>query len=219
MTSFLLDLVPAGSIVRAALGLVAKPFVAVWRWIMADYHRPVLMTLLFALVMHWLVIDSAVRDARDAALGKLAKTQAALVAEQDAHAATVRSHQQAAAQAKAAQDANLARVAAEQNAQSERIASAYQNDLADLRARRDQLALRLWQATAPDGSGVPGTVYVPGPGEGSGRIAQASNDQGLPAAACTPMNLDERFVASAQALQLDALIDWVEAQSALEMNP
>lgn len=219
MTSFLLDLVPAGGIVRAILALVAKPFVAVWRWTTADVHRPVIVALLAVVIVHWLVLDPAVRADRDDALRDLGKARTDLVSERAAHAATVRNHEQAATQAKVAQAANLFRVKAEQNAQSERIASAYQKDLAALRARRDQLAALLWQATPSGGAGVPGAVYVPGPGEGSVRASQASDDQGLPAAACTPLNLEERFVASAQALQLDALIDWVEAQSALEMNP
>lgn len=218
MTSFLLDLVPAGGVVRAIGALIAKPIVGTWRWLMAD-GQPVIVGLLVVLVAHWLVLDPAVRDARDKAVSQLAKARTDLKAEQDAHATTIRNHEQAAAQAAAVQAANLTRVAAEQDAESERIASAYQNDLAALRTRYDDIAARLRQAASAAGSSVPAAVHVPGPGESAGRASQASGDQGLPAAACTSMTLDERFVASAQALQLDALIDWVEAQSALEMNP
>lgn len=218
MTSFLIDLVPAGGVVRSIGALLAKPFIAAWRWTTSDIHRPVIVALFAVLAVHWIVLAPATRRNRDAALKQLGETRTALVHEQSAHAQTIRNHAQAAGQAEAAQAANLKRVAAEQAAQSERIARSYEDDLAVLRARRDHLAEQLRQAAAP-GAGLSDAVYVPGASEGAGSASQAAKDQGLPPALCTPMNLDERFVASAQALQLNALIDWVEAQSALEMNP
>lgn len=170
-------------------------------------HPTIAILALFALhvAAHQFLIDPRLRLQRDDALALAAD-------EKDAHEQTVRNYQLAARQAQAAQQANLARVAAEQAAITERISDDYQARIADLRARHE----RLLSKAAATGPGLPGGADLPGAGAAAGGAAAAAPDNGFPA---QRMTLEERLIASEQAAQLDALIDWVIAQSRVPTSP
>lgn len=127
-------------------------------------------------------------------------------AEASAHQKTAGSYQ-AAALARADADArNIARVRAEQKAISERSLHDFQSRLADARAAADRLRRGAVQAPAdPGGAGSPS---VPAAGAAAGRADGAAAQDGFP--------LADRLIATEQAIQLQALIDWIASQARID---
>jgi len=131
------------------------------------------------------------------------------VGEQSARAQTIANYRAAAETARREDLANAGRVAATQRNISERSTHDLENRLADARARARARAqrLQLAQQTAatPQRGGraapVPATGPAPGPAGG------AAEEDGL--------SLDDRLIATEQAIQLDELIKWVRAQAAI----
>ena len=104
------------------------------------------------------------------------------------------------AQARADDLSNARRVETDQQKVTTNVSTDYQRELAGLRARYDRLRTT---TTADSGSG--GTAGVSGlPGAASGPDAAPAQDR-LPVA--------DALIASEQALQLGALIEWVRGQS------
>lgn len=125
-----------------------------------------------------------------------------------AHAATAANIRAATEQARAADAANLARVAAAQSQIDERTLDDLQARLADARARADQLRRQAGQAAAPAGRGAsPPMPGVPHPAGGAGQ-----------APAQDRLSDPDRLTATEQAIQLDELIRWVRAQSAVAVS-
>jgi hypothetical protein len=126
--------------------------------------------------------------------------------EKVAHALTVSGYRAKAEEARAADAANVIRVERDQSSVNQETDRDYQTQLADLRRRYDALRVRTGAAAAdPRGSGSP---PVPGlPGAAGGADGSAVQD-GLP--------LEDALIASEQALQLDALQNWVRRQAAVE---
>jgi hypothetical protein len=127
--------------------------------------------------------------------------------EQTALAETVANYRSAAEQARAADAANSRRVAAEQQAITERTANDYETRIADARARA--LRLRAHPKTPTDPS-ARGAAAVPGVPAAAGGVAQACGEDRLPPA--------DALIATEQAIQLDELIRWVDAQRAVDPN-
>ena len=125
-----------------------------------------------------------------------------LAGERSAHSATVAGYRAAAEQARRADAANAARVSAEQAAINHRSKHDYQSRIAAARAAAERLHGNQAAATDPGRGGAP---PVPGVPTAAGGAAEAAGEIGLSDA--------ERLVATEQAIQLDALIDWVVAQS------
>ena len=120
---------------------------------------------------------------------------------------TVAGYRAAAAQARASDAANAARVKTEQAAINERTANEFETRIAA--ARADAQRLR-HDATAATDSGVGGRAPVPSlPAPASG-AAQSAGEDGLPDT--------DKLIATEQAIQLDELIKWVRAQSAVDPN-
>jgi hypothetical protein len=126
--------------------------------------------------------------------------------EADNHRKTKAYFAQAMADALRNEKLRLARVRAEQERiNHDREASANER-LAALRARYDQLRGQGGKATGGQGGAEP----VPGlPTPAFGADAAASEDG---------LSLAERYACSATAIQLDELISWVEAQTAVDPN-
>lgn len=136
----------------------------------------------------------------------LGTVTARLSAEQNAHKQTIINVRAAAEKARQADLANKARVEAEQAAITERTSREYEARIADARASAQRLRDQLAQASGNPRS--PGAAPVPGSsGPASGADAAPAHP-GLP-----PLTLDERLVATEQAIQLDELITWVEQQT------
>lgn len=136
------------------------------------------------------------------------RTGATLKSEEAAAAQTAANYRAAAAAAQAADAANVQRVTAEQSAINQRSSDDYEARIDDARA----LARRLQQQAAvrafDPGSG--GAAAVPRVPAAAQATARASDQDGFP--------LADRLTATEQAVQLDALIKWVEAQSAVDQG-
>lgn len=135
--------------------------------------------------------------------------------ELSAAARTVANYRAAAETARQADKANAARVVASQRLISERTTNDLETRLADARARahRLQLASRP-PATAGGGRG---TTPVPAPGATARAAGAAAAQDGLSLAAS--LSLEERLIATEQAIQLDELIKWVNRQAGVAAGP
>ena len=120
------------------------------------------------------------------------------------YAETVANFKKAQADAEAVQAHNLARVAKSQKDVTDETLDDYNRRVADLRARYK----RLLDQGNRSASGNPDLPAVPNATSGTDAAAQ---QDGLPAA--------DALTASEQALQLDALITWVERQAKVENSP
>jgi hypothetical protein len=112
----------------------------------------------------------------------------------------------AAERARAADRANAARVTAAQQSINRSSRDDYQARLADIRAR----AGRLRQAASADDRGNAGGSAVPVLPTAASGADEATGQDRLPAA--------DALTASEQAIQLDALINWIRAQSSIELD-
>lgn len=128
--------------------------------------------------------------------------------EQLAHQATIANYRLAAKQAEADDVANKVRVERDQAVISNEVSHDYQTRLAALRGRYDALRLR---GASPAASGPGEGAGLPGAGQGAGGADAAAGEEGL--------SLDDRLICSTQAEQLDALISWVERQTAVPVGP
>ena len=127
--------------------------------------------------------------------------------EQASFATTVADYRAAADRARAADLANAARVASERKAVNERTINDYEARLADVRARAERL--RIEPGTAAD-PGAGRDAAMPGvPAAAAGAAQGAGQDR---------LSDSDRLTATEQAIQLDALIEWVKAQSAVDNN-
>lgn len=128
----------------------------------------------------------------------------AIKAERAAHAQTVANFRDAQAKAELAQKANLARVSIQQRNISDETLDDYNRRVADLRERYKRLL-------AQGNRGASGNPDLPAIPNATSGIDEAPKQDGLPAA--------DALTASEQALQLDALITWVERQAKVENSP
>lgn len=137
----------------------------------------------------------------------LSKARAATEAEIAKHEATKRAYRDAQAEAERMEAERLARITAQQERiNNDRIAS-YSSRLAAARAVADRLR---GQASARAGAvGASGCQQVPDDGH-SGGTAQAPG--------CDRLSIDERLIATQQAVQLDELITAVEQHRAIPVN-
>ena len=125
-------------------------------------------------------------------------------AERAAHAQTVANFRKAQDEAEARQKANLARVAKAQEDITDETVTDYRARLADLHARYDRLRTQGNRSAS-------GNDRLPAVPDTASRVDEASGENGLPA--------PDALIASEQAIQLNALISWVEAQSKVETSP
>lgn len=126
-------------------------------------------------------------------------------AEQAAHKQTVTNYQTAAKAAKLADAANKVRVQAEQLVINERTANEYQARITDARARYERL--RPQAGTVASG---PVSPSVP-------RVSPSASGTPGPAAQ-GELFADDALTATEQAIQLDELVRWVNAQSAVNLQ-
>lgn len=193
---------------RAAGHYLLAPLRALWAWLTADWRHGPLFFLALLAAAHIFIIDPNLRGERDEAQ-RLAK------AESEAHAGTIRDFVAASHKAEQRQQANKARVEAEQKAITERIAHDYETRLAALRVRVGADAVagadRLRAGPAKVDPRASGRLGVPGDADAARGAAAPPGDHGL--------SLARQLIASEQALQLDALIDWVIAQAHVKTSP
>jgi len=189
-----------------ALEAVLKGLSAALNWLLSDWRNGPLLVCALMWAAHAILIVPA-RDRTIAAL------DASLTAEQAAHLGTVNAFLAASVQAQKEAEANALRVAREQEIITDDIVSDYRADLAALRARADRLRARGATAINPghaDPAGLPDVSAA------AARTDAATGEDRLSAAGT--LSLPDALIASEQALQLDALISWVEAQSAVQFS-
>ncbi len=133
--------------------------------------------------------------------------------EQGARAQTIANYRAAADAARKEDLANATRVAAEQRSISERTSHDLEARLADARARAQRLQLGQGTPAAAGGGGRAAAVPAARPAPGAtGRSAQEDR---FPLDAKS-LSIEERLLATEQAIQLDELIKWVTGQAAVE---
>lgn len=138
-------------------------------------------------------------------------------AEKKAHKQTKTDYRAAQVKAAELERQRLARVRRQQQEISDAIEADYTARLADARARAERLRQELRARAAAGGSRR--TVEVRGLSVARRGPAAAATDPRLPSPDRTDAEQLERdLVATEQALQLDALIDWILKQSAIDPN-
>ena len=198
----------ARMVLSGAFEKVLKGLSAAWKWIISDWRNgPLVWFVLVVLVNSFITIPS-LRNQID-------RVTAERDAERAAHEGTVVAFIAATQQAQREAEANAARVAAEQEDINDEIIRDHRADLAALRARYERL-LQSAQAAAAD-PGRTGAAGLPGLPDTSGRADAAPGEDRLPAAG--ELSLADALLASEQALQLDALIRWIERQQAVRFTP
>jgi hypothetical protein len=128
--------------------------------------------------------------------------------EQSARVTTIANYRAAAETARAADLAYAGRVAAAQRTISERTTHDFETRLADARAHAARLQLADRTPATAGGGGR--TAPVPAPGATPGPAGGAATEGGL--------SVTDALIATEQAIQLDELIKWVNAQSAVNAD-
>lgn len=204
-----------------ALEWLLKALSAAAEWLFADWRNAPLA--IFGVAVFWMsfvTVPGLNADVADQT-ARANRAEIEREATMDAFEQTVANYLAAAAEAQAIADANVARVRAEQAVINQETINVYQSRLGAVRARADELrrAAESAAATNPGGAVQPG---MPGSGAASGPAAATPADPRLPARSCAPgfvcLTIDEAEIASAQAVQLDALIDWVLRQGNVRFN-
>lgn len=129
--------------------------------------------------------------------------QALYTAEQKTLEETVANYRNAAAQAEASDKANAARVKAQQDQISKEQSDDYETRLAAARAEYQRLR---GASTANPGSSASSAVSVV-PDAAGGPDGAAGQDE-----------LSDRYICTAQSIQLDALIKWNAKQASVDVN-
>lgn len=127
-----------------------------------------------------------------------------LAGERAAHAVTVANIRLATEQARLADAANAARARAEQAAITERTSNEFKTRIDAARAADERLRP---SAGAAIRRGSRGGASMPGLSTAAQQLAQAPVENRL--------SQSERLIATEQAIQLDELVKWVRAQSAV----
>ena len=127
--------------------------------------------------------------------------------EQSARLAAIANYRAAADAARAADDARIARVSAEQRGINQRIEDEFESRIAAARAAAQRL-LGPTGAAADPGAG--GNASLPVAATPAATAHQAAAENRLPQA--------DALIATEQAIQLDALIKWVNAQALVDVK-
>jgi hypothetical protein len=143
--------------------------------------------------------------------GDLAAARADLAAEQAAHRESALGWQLATATAAALDLANKVAIERRQAEESRRIADDFEARIADARAR----AAASVRAEAPAADqGGRGSAPVPGIPDPALLADEAAGQGGFPSTLSPSiLSPDDALIATEQAIQLDELINWVEAQA------
>lgn len=208
------------SLLLGILGLVKGIWSRLLRpllgWLFGAWWRLPLLALAFIAARDHLAVKPQLRADRALAIAQRDGLKSTLLAERE----LVR---QAALRAAAEDALNKARVEGEQARITEEIADDYQARLAEARAKYDRVAARLAPAAGrvrPEGDraspGGGAGAAVPGLSVAGSGAAEAAGQDRLPATG--ELTLEDALIATEQALQLDALISWVERQAAVDVN-
>jgi hypothetical protein len=138
---------------------------------------------------------------------QLADTKQQLADTKVAFAQTVANYRAAAEQAKRDDAANVARVKIEQSKINQESSDEFEARLAAARATAQRLRDQLAAQANPGGRSAAPVSGVPVATKGSAQGADANR-----------LSIDERLIATEQAIQLDELIKWVKRQAGVDVN-
>jgi hypothetical protein len=139
-------------------------------------------------------------------------------AEKRAHQQTKTDYRNAQAEAARLEQTRLDRVKAEQQEITDAVEADYRRQLAGLHTRAERLREELRAGAGAASAG--GSVAVSGLPAAGGGSAEAAGDPGFPAAfdRDPAEQLERDVIATEQAIQLNALIDWLLKQHAIDPN-
>lgn len=191
------------------------------RWLLADWRNGPLLICALMWAAHGLILNPALRDARDRALAAEKTARSALQQ-------TVNGYRVAERMARSQAEMNVARVETEQAQITQEIVDDYEARLADARARAGRIygpgSLYRAAPARPAGGGA-GAAGVPGLRDAAASAGEAPGQDRLPAAgagdgsAAGALSAPDALIATEQALQLAALIEWVNRQAAIDVSP
>lgn len=188
--------------------LLAKAANALLDWIMEDWRNGPLLVLAVVVAVVALFTLPALRDQRDRAV-------AAAAAEKHAHRQTVEGFRTATRIAQQQAKDNVTRVKTEQAVITKEITDDFEMRIAAARGRARSRAAELERLRTAARGADPGSAAatgVPGLPAAAAATDEAAGQAGLSPEPGT-LSLEDALIATEQAIQLDALIDWVEAQS------
>lgn len=203
-----------GTLLGWALGLgnlIERIARGIFDWVTSDWRNGPLLMLGILALGHIFVIDPNLREQRDKAIGERN-------AERTAHQKTKTDYRTAQAEAARLEQNRIERVKAEQQEITDAVEADYRRQLAGLHARAERLREELRAGAGAAGAGR--GVEMPGLSPSAGGSAEAADDRGFPApfGRSPAEQLERDIIASEQAIQLNALIDWLLAQSAIDPN-
>lgn len=186
---------------------------AIGRWVLADWRNGPLLVCALMWAAHALILNPPLREARDRAIAAEKTARSALQQ-------TVNGYREAERLARRKAEKNVARVETEQARITQEIVDDYEARLADARAR----AGRIYgpggvHGTTPaqTAGGGAGSAGVPGIRPAASGADETSGQDRLPATGA--LSPPDALIATEQALQLQALIDWVTRQAAVPVVP
>jgi hypothetical protein len=194
------------SFVLRGFGWLGSVTRALGRWLFADWRNAVMAVLGLNLAAHIFWIVPGLRTARDVAEAKFA-------AESRAHRQTAQNARDAARQAQLAAEANVRRVASEQARATKRIVDDFERRIAHARARAVDLGrLRSGRAASTNPRSAD-TADLSSAANAARRADETSSEAGFfdPGIKLAPLAEQDRLICTEQAIQLDALIDYVRA--------
>lgn len=192
---------------------------AVLDWLLSDWRNGPLALFAILFLVNSTIIKPALRERAQSAESEREATM-------EAYQQTIANYIAAAGEAQRAAERNLLRVQAAQADINEEITSDYESRLAGVRAHAERLRRNLDRAEVNRRRAS--QANLSGPRSATSGADEASGDPQLPdglagergacPAAFVCITIDEAEIATEQAIQLDALIDWNERQSAVPFS-
>jgi len=198
--------------------LIARILRAVFDWVTSDWRHAAIAMLggICAVYLFWVEPALQQRIANRTEERNTARQERD--DERTAHQKTKTEYRTAQVEAARLEQKRIERVKAEQQEITDAVEADYRRQLAGLQLRAERLREELRAGAGAAGAGR--GVAMPGLSPAAGGSAEAAGDRGLPApfGRSAAGQLERDVIASEQAIQLNALIDWLLAQNAIDPN-
>ncbi len=210
-----------GTLLGWALGLlklISRIARGIFDWVTSDW-RHAAIAMLGAICADQLIwIEPALRDRIADRTAERDTARQERDDERAAHRQTKTDYREAQAEAARQEQKRIERVKAEQQEITDAVEADYRRQLAGLHARAERLREELRAGAGAAGAG--GSGEMPGLSTAIGRTAEAAGDRGFsaPFGRNPAEQLERDVIATGQAIQLNALIDWLLAQAAIDPN-
>jgi hypothetical protein len=210
-----------GTLLGWALGLgnlIARIARGIFDWVTSDWRHAAITMLGAICAVQLIWIEPALRDRIADRTAERDTARQERDDERAAHRQTKTDYREAQDEAARKEQLRLDRVKAEQQEITDAVEADYRRQLAGLHARAERLREELRAGAGAAGAGR--GVEVPGLPVAGGGSAEATGDHGFPAAfdRDPAEQLERDVIATEQAIQLNALIDWLLKQHAIDPN-